>query len=78
MKQIFTINKPNIMKKSKYQQYFHCFIVHILPHALWLRGHSNIESSHSLRQNDAQTHPLSTLNVKMSNLPKIDVYNFKY
>ena len=24
---IFTINKPNKMKKSKYQQYFHCFIV---------------------------------------------------
>ena len=23
---IATINKPNIMKKSKYQQYFHCFI----------------------------------------------------
>ena len=27
---IFTINKPNIMKKSRYQQYFHCFIVCIL------------------------------------------------
>ena len=24
---VFTINKPNIMKKSRYQQYFHCFIV---------------------------------------------------
>ena len=45
-----------------------------------VRGHSNIESSHSLRQNDAklQTHPPSTLNVKMPNLPKIDVYNFGY
>ena len=33
MKQIFTINKPNIMKKSKYQQYF---IVCILgPCAFW-------------------------------------------
>ena len=30
MKQIFTINKPHVMKKSKYQQYFHCFIVCIL------------------------------------------------
>ena len=45
-----------------------------------LRGHSRIESSHNLRQNDAklQTHPPSTLNVKMPNLPKIDVYNFRY
>ena len=25
--QNFTINKPNLIKKSKYQQYFHCFIV---------------------------------------------------
>ena len=34
-KQIFTINKPNIMKKSKYQQYFHCFVVCILvPYAI--------------------------------------------
>ena len=45
-----------------------------------VRGRSHIESSHSLRQNDAklQTHPPSTLNVKMPNLPKIDVYNFRY
>ena len=28
--QIFTINKPNIMKKSNCFQYFHCFIVCIL------------------------------------------------
>ena len=44
-----------------------------------LKGHSHIQSSHSLRQNDAklQTYPPSTLNVKMPNLPKIDVYNFK-
>ena len=27
---IFTVNKPNTMKKSKYQQYFHCFTVCIL------------------------------------------------
>ena len=27
---IFTIHKPNLMKKSKYQQYFHYFIVCIL------------------------------------------------
>ena len=45
-----------------------------------LGGHSYIESSNSLRQNNAklQTHPHSTLNVKMPNLPKIDIYNFKY
>ena len=31
-----------------------------------LRGHSHIEFSHSLRQNDAnlQTHPPSTINIK--------------
>ena len=30
-------NKPNIMKKSKYQQYFDCFIVCILvPYAFGL------------------------------------------
>ena len=23
---IFTINKPNIMEKFKYQQYFHCLL----------------------------------------------------
>ena len=42
--------------------------------------HSHIESSHSLRQNDVklQTHAPSILIIKMSNLPKIDVYNFKY
>ena len=40
--QIFTINKPNIMKKSKYQQYFHCFIVCILiPYAFWFRYQQN-------------------------------------
>ena len=27
---IFTMNKPSIMKKSKYQKYFHCFIICIL------------------------------------------------
>ena len=45
-----------------------------------LRGHSHIESSHSLRQNDPmlQTYPPSAPNVKMPNLPKIDVYNFKF
>ena len=33
---IFTINKPNIMKKSLYQQYFHFFIVCILGlYAFW-------------------------------------------
>ena len=35
MKQIFTINKPNLMKKSK-QEYFHWFIVFIVgPYAFW-------------------------------------------
>ena len=45
-----------------------------------LRGHSHIECSHSLHQNDSklQTHPPSTLNIKMLNLPKINVYNFRY
>ena len=44
------------------------------------RGYSLIKPSHSLRENDAefQTHPPSTLNVKMPNLPKIDVYNSRY
>ena len=43
----------------------------------YVRGHSHIESSHSLCQNDPklQTHPPSIHNVKMPNLPKIDVYN---
>ena len=43
-------------------------------------GHLHIESSHSLRQNDAKcrAHPPSTLHVKMPNPPKIDVYNFRY
>ena len=37
MKQTFTINKLNIKKKSKYQQYFHCFNVCILAlYAFWL------------------------------------------
>ena len=36
MKQFFTIDKPNVMKKSKYQQYLHCFIFCILgPSAFW-------------------------------------------
>ena len=45
-----------------------------------IRGYSHIESFHSLRQNDAtlQTRPPSTLNVKMRNMPKIDVYNLTY
>ena len=44
------------------------------------RGHSHMESSHSLFENDAkfQTHPYSTLHVKMPNMPKIGVYNFRY
>ena len=43
MKQILTINKPNIMKKSKYQQYSHCFIVCILvPYAFWFSYQANI------------------------------------
>ena len=44
-----------------------------------LRGHSHIQSFHSLRQNSAklQTHPSSTRNVEIPNLPKIHVYNFK-
>ena len=43
------------------------------------RGHSHIKSSHSLSETDAkfQTHPSSTLHIKMPILPKIDVYNFR-
>ena len=34
--QIFTINKRYVMKKSKYQQYFHCVIFFILvPYSFW-------------------------------------------
>ena len=45
-----------------------------------VRGLLHIESSQSLRQNDTkfQTHPPTTLHVKMPNLSKIDVYNFGY
>ena len=43
MKQIFTINKTNIMKKSKYQQYFRCFSVCILvPYAFCFSFQQNI------------------------------------
>ena len=44
------------------------------------RGHSHIKPSDSLCQNDAkfQTHPPSTLHIKIPNLLKIDVYNFRY
>ena len=44
MKQIFTINEPHIiMKKSKYQQYFHCFIVCILVlYAFWFSFQQSI------------------------------------
>ena len=43
-------------------------------------AHSRIESSHSLRQNEAtfRTHPLSTLHVQMPNVQKIDAYNFRH
>ena len=46
----------------------------------YVSGHSHIESFHSLCQNDvkSQTHPPSILNIKMPNLPKSDVYKFKY
>ena len=34
--EIFTANKPNTIKKSKYQEYFHCFIVcTLVPYAFW-------------------------------------------
>ena len=48
----------------------------------YLRGHSHMESSPSLHENDAkfqlQTHPPGTLHIKMPNLPKINVFNFRY
>ena len=38
-----TINKLNVMKKPKYKQYFHCFIVCILlPHAFWFSYQQNV------------------------------------
>ena len=41
--EIFTINKPNIMIKSKHQQYFCCFIVCILiSYAFWFSYLQNI------------------------------------
>ena len=41
--QFFTINKPSIMKKFRYQQYFHCFIACILcPCTFWFRFQQNI------------------------------------
>ena len=45
-----------------------------------VRGHSHIESFHSLRENDTkfETHPTSILYVKMPNLLKIIVHNFTY
>ena len=34
--QVFTIIKPNIIKKSEHQQYGHCFINYIpIPYASW-------------------------------------------
>ena len=47
---------------------------------VYLCKDSHIESSHSLHENDGkfQTYPPSTLHVKMPNLTKIDVYNFRY
>ena len=39
----FTINKQNIMKKSKYQHYLYCFIVCIVvPHEIWFSYQQNI------------------------------------
>ena len=47
-----------------------------------VRGHLHIESSSSLHENDArfqfQTQQPSTIYVKMPNLPKIDIYYFRY
>ena len=41
--EIFTINKPNVMIKSKHQQYFCCFIVCILiSYAFWFSYLQNI------------------------------------
>ena len=40
---MFTINNPNIMKKSKYQQYFYCFIFCLLiSYAFWFSYQQNI------------------------------------
>ena len=41
--QIFTVSKPNIMKRSKYQQYFNCFIAYILvSYTFWFSYQQNI------------------------------------
>ena len=43
VQQIFFISKPNIMNKSRYQQYLHCFTVCILvPHAFQFSYQQNI------------------------------------
>ena len=40
---IFTVNRQNIMRKSKYQQYLHCLLVCILlPYAFWFSFQQNI------------------------------------
>ena len=66
------------MKSSTY--YFHMKTKILADFQFCIRVHAHIESSHSLRQNDAklQTYQHSTLNVKMPDPPKIDVYNFRY
>ena len=45
MKQIFTNKKKkkHLMKKSTFQQYFHCFVVGMLvPYAFWFSYQQNI------------------------------------
>ena len=43
-------------------------------------GHSHMDSSYSLHENDAkfQTYPPSILHFKKPNLPKANAYNFIY
>ena len=86
----FMFHAPNI-SLYYFQQcnFMICLITQVFRHetlplcqsqCTYVRGHSHVESSHSLHQNDAtfQTHPPSTLHVKMPNLLKIYVYNFRY
>ena len=65
------------IKKRGYSSNCKINLTHFFP----LGCHSRIESSHSIRLKDAKlqtTHLPSTFNVRMSNLRKIDVYNFGY
>ena len=83
--------ESNLRKLSKYNRKITLDLRNMLAGKTWnisalpmlvylCKGSLTYQISHSLCQNDAkfQTHPPSTLHVKMPNLSKIDVYNFRY